>query len=397
VRNQEGSVMKPYRVFLLGAALALPALCALAAAAPSQPVVVGYVFPRGAVLQPGQIRNKSLNRINYAFANIQDGRLVSGYPSDEQNFAFLHALRREDPSLKILVSVGGWLWSGGFSDMALTPASRQVFLQSVLDFLGRNHLDGLDIDWEYPGSVGAGNRFRPEDKQNYTLLLKELRSAFNQETSRTHKRLYLTIAAGASDEFLGNTEMAEVAKYVDTVNLMTYDFTEAGVDALTGHNAPLYANPQDVRHTSSDAAVKAFEHAGVPAAKILLGVPFYARMWGDVGPANHGLFQPGKALPKDSPWPALRPEELLTRGFVRYWDSDASAPYLYNEQEHVFVSYDDPQSLTIKGHYVRAQRLGGIMFWEYFNDPSGKLLDAVNLSLHVVDRPLRREQGPSGP
>ena len=373
--------MKAFRVFLLGAALALPTLCALAAPVASQPVVVGYVFPRGAVLQPGQIQAKSLNRINYAFANIQDGRIVAGYASDEQNFAVLNALKQENPSLKVLVSVGGWLWSGSFSDMALTPASRQIFLQSVMEFLGRNRLDGLDIDWEYPGSVGAGNRFRSEDKRNYTLLLKELRAAFSQETKRSHKRLYLTVAAGASDEFVANTEMVEVGKYVDTVNLMTYDFTEAGIDPLTGHNAPLYANPADSRHVAADASVRAFERAGVPAAKILLGVPFYARMWGEAGPANHGLLQPGKALPKDSPWTGLRPEELLTRGFVRYWDSAASAPYLYNAQERVFVSYDDAESLTAKGRYVRTHRLGGIMFWEYFNDPSGKLLDAVSASL----------------
>jgi chitinase len=385
--------MKAFCVFLLGAALALPAFCALAAAAPSQPVVVGYVFPRGAVLQPGQIHAKSLNRINYAFANIQDGRIVPGYPSDEQNFAVLNALKSENPSLKVLVSVGGWLWSGQFSDMALTPASHQAFIQSVMEFLSRNHLDGLDIDWEYPGSVGAGNRFRSEDKQNYTLLLKELRTAFNQETKRTHKRLYLTVAAGASDEFVANTEMAEVGKYVDTVNLMTYDYTEAGIDPFTGHNAPLYADPEDSRHVSADASVRAFERAGVPPAKILLGVPFYARMWGEAGPANHGLLQPGKALPKDSPWAGQRPDDLLTRGFVRYWDSAASAPYLYNAQERVFVSYDDAESLMAKGRYVRAHRLGGIMFWEYFNDPSGKLLDAVNLSLHesapVQKRPVK--------
>jgi chitinase len=374
--------MKAFGVFLLGAAIALPALCALAAAGPSRPVVVGYVFPRGAVLQPGQIRAKSMNRINYAFANIQSGRIVAGFPADEQNFAYLNALKRENPSLTVLVSVGGWLWSGGFSDMALTATSRQTFIQSVMEFLGSNHLDGLDVDWEYPGSVGAGNRFRSEDQQNYTLLLKELRAAFDQETRRTHKRLFLTTAAGATDEFVGNTEMAQVAKYVDTVNLMTYDYTEPGVDPLTGHNAPLYANPADARHASADASVRAFERAGVPAAKILLGVPFYGRMWGEVGTGNHGLFQVGKALARESPWAGLRPDELLNRGFARYWDTAASVPYLYNAQEHVFVSYDDAESLTVKSRYVRAHRLGGVMFWEYFNDPSGKLLDAVNLSLH---------------
>ena len=244
-----------------------------------KPVIVAYVFAQDNPIHPGEIAAQKLTRINYAFANIKSGRIVNGFANDDQNMTALVALKQENPSLTVLVSVGGWLWSGAFSDMALTKESRGIFIASVVEFVRQHQLDGLDVDWEYPGLPGAEPHFRAEDKQNYTLLLKELRSAFNQETSRTHKRLYLTIAAGASDEFLGNTEMAEVAKYVDTVNLMTYDFTEAGVDALTGHNAPLYANPQDVRHTSSDAAVKAFEHAGVPAAKILLGVPFYARMW----------------------------------------------------------------------------------------------------------------------
>lgn len=374
--------MKALRLFLLGAALLMPALCALAVSGPSQPIVAGYVFPRNAVLQPGQIDAKKLNRINYAFANIENGRMAPGYGSDEQNLAFLNALKKQNPHLTVLVSVGGWLWSGQFSDMALTPASRQTFIQSVMDFLARNRLDGLDIDWEYPGSVGAGNRFRPEDKQNYTLLLKELRAAFNQQTRRSHKRLYLTVAAGASDEFVANTEMAKVAQYVDTVNLMTYDFTEPGVDALSGHNSPLYANPADARHASSGAEVQAFERAGVPAAKILLGVPFYGKYWSEVPPANQGLFQPGKSLPKSSPFYGLGPDELLTKGFVRYWDQAAAVPYLYNAQERVFVSYDDPESLAIKGRYVRTHRLGGIMFWECFNDPSGKLLDAVNGAIH---------------
>jgi chitinase len=125
--------------------------------------VTGYVFTRATALTPGQVDGSKLTRINYAFANIQAGRIVLGAPVDAQNFAVLKSLRRTNPQLTILISVGGWLWSTNFSDMALTPESRQVFEDSVVQFLTQYDLDGLDIDWEYPGMPGAGHPFRPED------------------------------------------------------------------------------------------------------------------------------------------------------------------------------------------------------------------------------------------
>ena len=80
-----------------------------------------------------------------------------------------------------MISVGGWLWSGNFSDAALTPESRSRFIDSVAAFVEHYNLDGLDIDWEFPGEIGAGNRFRPEDGKNFTLLLAELRKRFDRE------------------------------------------------------------------------------------------------------------------------------------------------------------------------------------------------------------------------
>src|SRR5579864_8624391 len=165
--------------------------CAHASSVPAK-AVVAYVFPENNVLQPGQIDARALTRINYAFANIANGRMVAGFAGDPQNFAFLASLKQQNPDLTVLVSVGGWLWSTNFSDVALTPQSRAVFIQSVMDFLAQYQLDGLDIDWEYPGMPGAGHPFRSVDKQNFTLVLKELRAGFTSETTRTHKRLYLT-------------------------------------------------------------------------------------------------------------------------------------------------------------------------------------------------------------
>lgn len=378
--------MSGIRFFILGLALAVPIRGMTASAAPSEPVVAGYVFPRNGVLQAGQIDPHGLTRINYAFARIAEGRMVAGLAADAGNLAQLTALRRENPLLTVLISVGGWLGSADFSDVARTEQSRQVFVGSVMDFLKLHDLDGLDVDWEYPGMAGAGHLFRSEDKQNFTLLLKELRERFNQETKVTHRRLYLTIAAGASDEYLAHTEMGKVQKYVDAVNLMTYDYYEAGSDALTGNHAPLFTNPEDPEKVSADASVLAFEKAGVPAAKIILGIPFYGRMWGDVANVHHGLFQAGRPVP-DSYAPYSRiVETMLNHGFTRYWDSAASVPYLYSEEKHIFVSYEDPESIAAKCNYVLRHKLGGVMFWSYFDDTSGKLLDAIDDSLSAPTR-----------
>jgi chitinase len=343
--------------------------------------IVAYVFPQNTVLQPGDIAANKLTRINYAFANIQDGKIIDGFPTTAANLAALVALKQQNPSLTVLASVGGWLWSGNFSDAALTPQSRAIFIDSVAAFVERYNIDGLDIDWEYPGMVGAGNHFRPEDKQNYTLLLKELRQRFNREEKRLHRRLFITIATGASKEFLDHTEMAEVQKYVDTVNLMAYDYYEPGSEPTTGHHAPLLTNPDDPKHISADNSVRQYEQAGVPTAKIVLGVPFYGQVWGQVPATNHGLFQPGRPIPNAFAKYSDISNTMLASGFTRYWDETAAAPYLYNPQKQIFVSYEDPESLALKSKYLLDHHLGGIMFWDYSSDPSGALLDAIDKGL----------------
>ncbi len=118
---------------------------------------------------------------------------MTGSPVDEANFATLVGLKQQNPSLQVLVSVGGWIWSGNFSDMVLTTQSRRRFIESVVEFVDRYKLDGLDIDWEYPGMTGNGNRFRPEDKRNFTLVLKELRARFNVEQRKLGRPLLLSL------------------------------------------------------------------------------------------------------------------------------------------------------------------------------------------------------------
>jgi chitinase len=213
-------------------------------------------------------------------------------------------------------------------------------------------------------------------------LLKELRGRFDRETAATHRRLYLTFAAGASSEYLQHTEMAKAQEFVDTVNLMTYDFSEASEDKIANHHAPLYINPASPKKESADWAVKAFEASGVPASKIVLGVPFYGHLWGEVGAANHGLFQAGKPVKGDWASYASITSDLLNNGYVRYWDAAAKAPYLYSAEKRIFVSYEDEESLAAKCDYILSNKLAGVMFWEYSGDPSGTLLKTIDKKFH---------------
>jgi chitinase len=367
-------------LFILGS-FCTPALLARTKALPAKPDVIAYVFKRNDLIQPGEIAAQKLTRINYAFALIQGGQIVNGYANDDQNLAALVALRQKNPSLTVLISVGGWLGSGNFSDMALTKQSRSLFIESAVKFIDRHRLDGLDIDWEYPGQPGAGNRFRREDRHSYTRLFKELRQRFHKEEKRLHRRLFLTCATGASSSFLANTEMGQVQKYVDTVNLMAYDYYEPTDDAITGNHAPLFTDPSDPKKISADRSVHEFEQTGVPAAKIVLGVPFYGHVWGEVEDVDHGLFRPGKPVPNAFAHYGNIQATMINQGYARYWDPAAAVPYLYNAEGKIFVSYEDPESLALKCKYVLDNRLRGVMFWDYAADPAGALLDTIDTGL----------------
>ena len=363
-------------------------------------VIIAYVFVEDRLLDPAEIAAEKLTHINYAFANIKDGRVVEGFARDAENFKVLAGLRARHPHLHILVSVGGWTWSGGFSDAALTPESRRRFVESAVDFVRRHDLDGFDVDWEYPGLPGYGNTHRPEDKANFTALMSELRTALDRDGARRKRKLLLTLAAGASQDFLAHTEMDKVAAVSDFVNLMTYDFRVAGEKGLAGHHANLFPNPADPRLRSGDTAVREFLAAGVPARKLVLGVPFYGRAWVVADATNDGLYQAGTA-------PAVRLETnydslaatLVNRdGFVRKWDAAAQAPYLWNAEKRIFVSYDDPESLRLKTRYIVEKGLAGAMFWEYSSDATGTLLDALFSGLRGPRPPApgRRSTGRPG-
>jgi len=343
-------------------------------------VIIGYVFCEDRLLRAEEIAAEKMTHINYAFADIREGKMVEGFARDAENLVVLRSLKSRNPNLKILISVGGWTWSGAFSDMALTAKSRKVFVESACGFLERHQLDGLDIDWEYPGLPGYGNTHRPEDRENFTALMRECRRELNRLGKRTGKLYLLTAAVGAFPDFLAHTEMGKTARYLDLVNLMTYDFAEAEADPLTTHHACLQVNPKAPKPLGAAPMVEAFIKAGVPPEKLVLGVPFYGRAWGEVDDVNNGLFRPGKEAEVKTSYRAIAGEHLQGGGYIRYWDESAQAPFLYHPEKRVFISYEDPESLAKKCFYVAERSIRGIMFWAYGSD-GNELLDVIHRSL----------------
>lgn len=348
-------------------------------------VRIGYVAGWRSDWSTDRIDAQKLTHINYAFADIKDGKVNSYLDQDEYNFAVLDSLKNKNPDLKILVSVGGWSRSTYFSDAALTQESREKFAESAIDFITRFNLDGIDLDWEYPGSPGAGNVFRAVDRRHFTLMLEELRNRLDERTvtdGRQNNPYLLTIATGASQGFLQNTEMHKAHQYLDYVLLMTYDYHTGG-SPVAGHHANLYRS-QSIHYTrgSADESVQWFIDAGIPSDKLVLGVAFYGRYWTDVRQEENGLYQfaPGNDRGAAG-FDHIKAEKINTNGYFRYWDEEAKAPWLWNPETRTFWSYDDEESIRHKTDYIKARGLAGAMFWEYSQNLNGELLDVLYYGL----------------
>jgi chitinase len=387
-------------------ALAAPLFTAFSVNA-TEPKIVGYFVEWAVYDRNYHVKNvpaDQLTHLNYAFAKIVDGEVTlfdrfaavdKAYPGDKRgdgvlrgNFGQLLQLKKKHAHLKTLISVGGYTLSGPFSDVALTEQSRSRFAASCVVFIKKYGFDGVDVDWEYPMAGGAeGNKKRPEDKANFTLLLAEIRKQLDAAGQADGLRYLLTIAAPAGPRNIVNLELDKIHRHVDWVNLMAYDF-HGGWDKLTHFNAPLFAIKDDPasdvqsRKFNVDAAVKAYLDAGVPAEKLVLGVPFFGRGWAGVPNANHGLFQTSTSIPKGTWEPGVFDYKDLAAHFVgkypRYWQDEAKAPWLYDEKTGLMISYDDPESLRAKGAYARGKNLGGVMCWELSaDDAKASLLKAV--------------------
>ena len=358
--------------------------------------IVGY-YPAWGVsahdYTPYSITTNLLTHIIYAFGQIDADTLTCAYGDayiDHKNLIDLGDVKRSDPHVKVLIAIGGATFSNSFSDAALTDESRRQFVQSCLDlYLGTypKVIDGFDLDWEFPG---VGDTARPEDKHNLTLLMQEFRRQLDESGRRNGRTYLLTAAVPAGPSLYQNYELKELAKVLDWFNLMSYDFHGAW-DKVTNFNAPLYrAAGDDYPANNVDAAVRGYLAAAVPPQKLVLGVPFYGRGWGNVPADNHGLYQRSTQQPEGTfggsayPYWDLAERYIDQRDYVRYWNDEAKVPWLYSATDKIFITYEDPESIGLKADYIRAHQLGGAMIWNLSSD-NGSLLRA--LYEHLSARP----------
>jgi chitinase len=342
--------------------------------------VVGYYAAWSAYsgFTPDKLDANKLTHINYAFANIgSDLKITMGYPDiDGANFKKLNALKVVNPNLKTIISVGGWTWSGRFSDAALTDASRTTFANSCVDFIVKYGFDGVDIDWEYPVRGGMStNISRPEDKTNFTLLMRKIREKLDARGQTDGKHYILTFAGAASIGYLNNTEMDKMHPYVDFVNLMTYDI-HGMWDKYTDFNAPLFSNSDiTLQYKGSvDQSVAIWLKTGFPANKIVVGIPFYGHAYKAVNNANNGLYQTysgGSSINYKN----IVGNYLNKTEYKRYVHPISMVPWLYNGS--TFISYEDAESVGLKARYIKSRGLGGAMIWELSNDYNNELLTSL--------------------
>ena len=316
-----------------------------------------------------------LTHINYAHGRFKnpgtgDGGIVIT-ESKKAPISSVVALKSKNPNLKVLLMIGGWgAHADGFSEMAKSDAKRTEFCKSVKALIDQHQLDGVDIDWEYP-TVSADNETGsdPMDTQNFNLVLRELR-----ETLGTSK--IISFASSSSGKYV---DWKTAIKYIDYVNVMTYDMGAAP----NGHNSPLHKSNR-FTHRSWEEAVDAHVKAGVPKERQVMGVPFYGKA--EKNPAEGTRIFEYSVKYNEIPdilENGLYKGKALARPVTRQWDATAMVPFLVDEVGKNVLSYDDPESVAAKGAYVVANGHLGAMFWEYrYDTPDHALLKALTRAVY---------------
>ncbi len=314
-----------------------------------------------------------LTHIIYSFLAFQNDTLTFRNEQQQQIVQQLVALKKENPRLKIMVSIGGWGGCAPCSDLFASPDHRVNFARSAVALFKEYNIDGLDLDWEYPAIEGyPGHKYDSTDKNNFTELVKTLRSAMGPD-------YIISFAAGGFIKYLERSvDWDAVLPLVDFVNLMTYDLV-GGYSTVTGHHTALadYREGQE----SAEKTVNWLIQKKAVAQKLILGAAFYARVWEQVADSNHGLYQMGKF----KQGVAFKDFQLYftdSIGYHYYWDKRAKAPWQYSRSGQLFASFDDERSIREKTKFIRRHRLGGIMFWELSEDkPVDGLLDIISREL----------------
>jgi chitinase len=299
------------------------------------------------------------------------------------NFAALQQLKQLHPELKVMISLGGSSATNtaGFSYAASTAKLRTQFVSSCIDLFINGNVapgisaagvfDGFDIDWEFPTAA---------DKHNFTLLLREFRKQLKALGASNNTQYLLSIFAPAGSQNYSNIELASAAQQLDFLNVQSYDM-HGTWESTTNHASPLYDSPLDPSFGDGfdiEDTIVAYLNGGVPASKLLVGMPFYGYGWTGVPDIRHGLYQSSTG---PAPTPAgdvletngqatFSTLQTLT-GFTHYFDKVSIAQWIYNPTTQTFWTYDTTNTVHLKMEYVNTRvpgGLGGAFFWAFKDD-----------------------------
>jgi len=355
--------------------------------------VVGYYagwkwYKRNKLVNPETIDYSKYTILNYAFFKpLADGGIIEGDAWADKNI-LLGRVKKVDGvdahdkksslvyrahknGVKVMVSIGGWTWSSDFPAIAANESSRTKFANSCVEHIQKYGFDGIDIDWEYPGHKAHNGT--PDDKRNFTLLLSAIREALNNHGKKTNHEYLLTAAFGPSPVHMANIEWDEVVPLLDMVHLMTYNYYGAW-DPVMNHNTPLYKPAVGSASYCIESSVNMLLHTyGVPSSKLTLGLAFYGRSSVSEGVAE--LHKKGKGVAdaitfvEEKGTPSYYNILLKADMFEQEWDDLSKVPYLKGKNGHPsFVSFDNPESISVKVSYAIENNFKGVVIWDITGD-----------------------------
>ncbi|MEP7195906.1 MAG: glycoside hydrolase family 18 protein [Saprospiraceae bacterium] len=329
--------------------------------------IVGYYC--GTTIPIDSFETNKLTHLIFSFGNLKGNKLNINSVMDSTTIKSMVKLKSAHPNLKVMLSLGGWGGCKTCSEVFSTKKGRQAFAKSVKQISTYFKTDGIDLDWEYPSIKGfPEHKYSVEDRSNFTSLVKEIRKANGDQ-------FIISFAAGGFTEYLNNSiAWTEVIQTVDFINLMSYDLVH-GYSSTSGHHTPLYSTKQQTE--STDNAVQFLLKAGVPTNKIVIGAAFYGRFFQITDSNSVDLYKPCRFTHGFS-WKYAEDSLSTNNGFEKYWDNAAMAPYAINKSRKLIATYDDQQSIQLKTKYAKEQHLGGIMFWQLYDDKfHNGLLEAI--------------------
>ncbi|KAJ2821675.1 hypothetical protein FBU31_004824, partial [Coemansia sp. 'formosensis'] len=391
-----------FNILVTAASVAL----SLATSVLGGPVIMGY-YPSWKRAQSANVDWSKYTHVNMAF----------GIPTSSGTFSFdgdwfLPALVTSMHSVgtKVLMSVGGWTGSNYFSNIVKDAGASSTLISSMVSYVKANNLDGIDIDWEYPGRLGDNcNVFDvANDTPNYLKFLQNLRAAMDTAFGMRQKMITLAVRVQPFDiNGAPSTDVSAFAKVVDYANLMQYDIN-GGWNNVTGPNAPFNFQKGEGLQVSFVSAINDWIAAGFPASQLTAGIGFYGRSTialEDMTKDPTNQYQPQSQLvplgdSEDAPWydvcagttansgtwqwKHLRDQGILTSPsaaaapWVRQWDPVSQTPWLFNPSTKQFISYDDPQSLQVKINYAASKGLAGAMVWSANMDYNNELMNVLH-------------------